>query len=444
MGKKLLAVLLSVVMTLGMMTGCGSGTQENSGNDSESGSQQGSQTEENRKEATGKEESGKKTKVVCYVVNTATTSQEPIWNSIKEKLSDRYEIELLEVDTENLDTVIKTGIASGEPADIYFKQGQYLKPYVDAGQALDLTPYLTENNGEWLNSLDQSLVDVGKYDGKYYSVPMTGVYANFYYNADLLKEAGIEIPSEWTWDQFMETCAQIDEKTEAYPYAICGLCNDFMARNALLSKSNDAGTMEAWGNAEVAVTDPLLQECLEQTKELYDKGYWYPKDGAMITTRDEVIAAFHQGKVAIIGDVNAVSGMVAEGCDFNIGIAAWPKAGKENISLGGADAYFIPSNAQHPDAAIEILKEFTSEEMQQIHADYGFAPVNVNVTSEDPLVQQFADLKTRIYGSELMYISTEMTAFWQDVLIEDYCLETNGLDELLNQMEKLRQEAVQK
>ena len=82
--------------------------------------------------------------------------------------------------------------------------------------------------------------------------------------------------------------------------------------------------------------------------------------------------------------------------------------------------------------------------MQQIHADYGFAPVNVNVTSEDPLVQQFADLKTRIYGSELMYISTEMTAFWQDVLIEDYCLETNGLDELLNQMEKLRQEAVQK
>ena len=56
------------------------------------------------------------------MVNTATTSQEPIWNSIKEKLSDRYEIELLEVDTENLDTVIKTGIASGEPADIYFKQ----------------------------------------------------------------------------------------------------------------------------------------------------------------------------------------------------------------------------------------------------------------------------------------------------------------------------------
>ena len=43
-----------------------------------------------------------------------------------------------------------------------------------------------------------------------------------------------------------------------------------------------------------------------------------------------------------------------------------------------------------------------------------------------------------------MYISTEMTAFWQDVLIEDYCLETNGLDELLNQMEKMRQEAVQK
>ncbi|WP_343247061.1 ABC transporter substrate-binding protein [Diplocloster hominis] len=440
MEKKVLALALAVLLTIGMIAGCGGEAGKDSGS---SQNQAGNGAEQNETDPVKPQENKEKTKVVCYVVSTSTTSQEPIWNAVKEKFADRYEIELLEVDTENLDTVIKTGIASGEPADIYFKQGQYLKTYVDAGQALDLTPYLTENDSEWLNTLDQSLMEVGKYDGKYYSIPFTGVYGNFYYNADLLKEAGIEIPAEWTWEQFMEVCGQIDEKTEVYPYAICGLCNDFMTRNALLSLSNDAGTIEAWGNGEIAATDPLLKECLEQTKELYDKGYWYPKDGAMITTRDEVIAAFHQEKVAIIGDVNAVSGMVSEGCDFNIGIAAWPKAGSENISLGGADAYFIPSNAQHPDEAVEILKEFTSAGMQQIHADYGFAPVNINVTSSDPLVKQFAELKTKIYGSELMYISTEMTAFWQDVLIEDYCLETSTVEDLLNQMEALRQEAVQ-
>lgn len=438
MNQKFWAVMTALLVFAGALAGCG-GSGEN-----DSALQQGADVQNAEESgAAVQEENQEKTKVVCYTVVTSTTSQEPIWNAIKEKFADKYEIELLEVDTENLDTVIKTGIASGEPADIYFKQGQYMKTYVDAGQALDLTPYLTENDSEWLNSLDQSLVEVGKYDGKYYSIPMTGVYANFYYNADLLAEAGITIPDEWTWEQFMEVCAQIDEKTDVYPYAICGLCNDFMARNALLSKSNDAGTMEQWGNGEIEATDPLLKECLEQTKELYDKGYWYPKDGAMITTRDEVIAAFHQEKVAIIGDVNAVSGMVADGCEFEIGIAAWPKAGSENISLGGADAYFIPSNAQNPEAAVEILKEFTSEQMQQIHADQGFAPVNINVSSSDPLVQKFADLKTRIYGSELMYVSTEMNAFWQDVLIEDYCLGISDLDSLLEQMETLRQEAVQ-
>jgi ABC-type glycerol-3-phosphate transport system substrate-binding protein len=442
MCKKIATLMITLAVTAGLLAGCGNNAQD-AGMAQEGEAAYEGDVAARENEAAAEEENKEKEKVVCYVLVASTTSQEPMWNAIKEKFADKYEIELLEVDTENLDTVIKTGIASGEPADIYFKQAQYMKTYVDAGQALDLTPYLTENDNEWIGSLDQSLVDVGKYDGKYYSIPLTGVYGNFYYNAELLSEAGIEIPDEWTWEQFMDVCAQIDEKTDVYPYAICGLCNDFMARNALLSRANDAGTMEQWGNGEIPATDPLIRECLEQTKELYDKGYWYPKDGAMITTRDEVIAAFHQGKVAIIGDVNAVSGMVADGCEFEIGIAAWPKAGTENVSLGGADAYFIPSNARNPEAAVEILKEFTNEEMQQIHADYGFAPVNTKVVSSDPLVQKFADLKIKIYGFELMYVSTEMHAFWQDVLIEDYCLGTDSLDSLLEQMEVLRQEAVQ-
>lgn len=405
MKRRVAALLAAAMMVMLCIAGCSSSNGESEGGEKET----------------------EKTKVVCYVVSTATSSQEEIWNSIKEKFADRYEIELLEVDTENLDTIIKTGIASGEPADIYFKQAQYMKSYVDAGQALDLTPYLTENDSAWLDSLDQR----------------TGVYANFYFNQPLLEEAGIEIPEQWTWEQFLDVCGQIQEKTDVYPFAICGLCNDFMARNALLSLSNDLGTMESWGDGEMSAMEEPLREALEQTKDLYDKGFWYPQEGAMITTRDEVIAAFHQGKVAIIGDVNAVSGMVTEGCEFEIGIAAWPKSGSENISLGGADAYFIPSNAANPEAAVEILKEFTSEEMQKIHADCGYAPVNVNVTSSDPVVQQFADLNTRIYGTELMYISNEMSAFWQDVLIEDYCLETASLDELLERIDELRLEALE-
>lgn len=424
MKKRWMAFVLTFMLLVSCIVGCSG--QSPSGSDAESGG-----------------DSGEKTKVVCYTLVSSTTSQEEIWNSIKEKFADKYEIELLEVDTENIDTIIKTGVASGEPADIYFRQAQYMKTYVDAGQALDLTPYLTENDNEWLDSLDPSLMEVGKYDDKYYSIPMTGVYGNFYVNKPMLEEAGIEIPAEWTWEQFLDVCAQIKEKTDAYPFAVCGLCNDFMARNALLSLSNDMGTMEQWGAGEISAMEPPLREALEQTKDLYDRGYWYPDEGAMITTRDEVVAAFHQEKVAIIADVNSISSMVADGCEFEVGIAAWPKSGSENISLGGADAYFIPSNAAHPDAAVEILKEFTSEAMQQIHADNGYAPVNVNVTSSDPIVQQFADLNTRIYGTELMYISSEMSLFWQDVLIEDYCLGTASLDDLLEQIEELRLEAVE-
>jgi len=383
-----------------------------------------------------------KKKIVFYGKVAEQEASEKMLAATQDIYKDQYEIETIQVDMANLDKVIKTGIASGSPADIYFKQAQYMKSYVDANQALDLTPYLEENGGEWKNTFNQNILDIGKYNGKYYNIPTVSVFANFYLNNDILKKANVTIPDNWSWQEFIDICEQLKTKTDAFPFAVCGLCNDFMARNGLLSIGNDRGILEDLAAGKIEATDPIFSTVLKNTKELYDKGYWYPGEGAMTSTRDEVIAAFHQGKIVILADVNAVSPSVANGAEFEVGVARWPAMGTKNLVLGGADGLFIPVNAPHKEDAVKILKTYLSDEIQQINADLGFNSPNKNVVSSDPLTQKLSKISGEVYPYEFMYLTTKMSSFWQDVLIEDYCLGKPEA-EVLKAMEDIRKEAVQ-
>lgn len=432
-GKKLACLALATLLALALVA-CGGATSETPAASSVAPSQGAASSE-------AQPEAGGGGKVVVYGLLAEQASMPGMWELVQEKLAGTYEIELIQVDMDNVDKVIRTGIASGSPADIYFKQAQYMRNYVDAGQALDLTPYLEENNNEWKSIFIEGVLSLGNYDGKFYNIPVTAVYSNFYYNEDALTEAGITLPKSWSWDEFLEACEEIKQKTDMYPYAICGLCNDFMFRNDIMSVGMDEGRLEAIAAGEVEAADPIFVNALHRTKELYDKNYWYPGEGAMTTTRDEVVAAFQQGKVAILGDVNAISPMVADGADFEIGVTEWPATGTKCVNLGGADGYFVPVNAPNVQGAIDVLKTFMEEDVQQLHADAGLSSPRAGMVSSDPLNTKLGEVSGIIYPNELMHISAKMTSYWQDVLIEEYCLGGNESD-LLAEIDRLRLEAV--
>src|SRR5699024_2527086 len=55
-------------------------------------------------------------------------------------------VEIVPVDFDNAEQVIKTGIASGDPVDVSFFWGSQINAFTEDDMALDLTPYLTEND----------------------------------------------------------------------------------------------------------------------------------------------------------------------------------------------------------------------------------------------------------------------------------------------------------
>src|SRR5262245_59494834 len=81
-----------------------------------------------------------KTKIRFYGQIDEFASTPEMVAALKDHFKNKYDIEMIKVDFGNLDTIIKTGILSGDPADIYFYWPGALRSYIDADQVLDMTP----------------------------------------------------------------------------------------------------------------------------------------------------------------------------------------------------------------------------------------------------------------------------------------------------------------
>lgn len=388
---------------------------------------------------------GEKVKISFYGRIDEDVSTPAMVEELKEHFQDQYEIDMIQVDWGQLDRVIKTGIASGKPSDIYFYWPNLMASYVEAGQAADLTPYLEADDGAWKNTFIQSALDFGKYGDKYYSVPIIQQSVAFYANTDLFKQAGVTVPEgSWSWEEFLDACRQIDEKTDAFPFALTGQADvqSWLIRNACLGLSQDYGIYEDWAEGKVPGDHEMYRVALENIKKLYDGKYVYPGDGAMTVSREETKAAFIQGKAALLAEVWTEGKPVAEQCDFPVAAVEWPRMGEHLGLTGGANGFFIPVNAANIEASVEVLKYYLGKEVQTINAAYGLPSTNADVEVDDPMVKRLLGFAQYVAPKEFWSINTKLIDFRDQRLQAEYLLGTMSLDDILAMQEELRQEVL--
>jgi ABC-type glycerol-3-phosphate transport system substrate-binding protein len=391
---------------------------------------------------------GGKTKIRFYANITEDASSPGMIAALQDHFKDKYEIEPIKVDfSGNLDTVIKTAIVSGDPADIYFYWPASMRSYADAGQALDLTPYLEANNGEWKKTFIPSLLELAKIDGKYYSVPTNQQSGAFFVNDTLAQQLGVSIPDQMTWEQFMSISEQIKAKGNGvFPFAIQAQWQAWVPRNGILSLGKDANKLEALAKGEVPATDPIFRTALENAGELYKKGYVYPGDGALTANNDEILAAFKQGKIMMVAAVFSFAqklDQLAKEGNFTLKSVGWPLMGKQQATLGGTNGLFIPSNVKNKDAAVEVLKYYTGKDVQAINAKFGLLPSTADIKIDDAVLAPLLKLGESIYPYEFASLSPEVSTYVDKNLLPDYVLGSSA-DEVLGKLEQLRQQALAK
>ena len=88
--------------------------------------------------------------------------------------------------------------------------------YVDKGLVEDLVPYMeNESVGlskDELEDYPDLFLDDGKWDNKQYAMPFNKSQMVLYYNVDMFKEAGLDVPTNW--DQWREAAEKLTKDTD--------------------------------------------------------------------------------------------------------------------------------------------------------------------------------------------------------------------------------------
>ncbi|MBO5160291.1 MAG: extracellular solute-binding protein [Lachnospiraceae bacterium] len=201
MKRKLISAFLLATLTLGLLAGCGQ---------KEEASTAEVTTEEASTEEAATETTGEKISIKFYGKCVEYTSGPLMTDALEEKLADTYDIESIQIDWANQDKVIRTGLASGEPCDVYnYTPGSTIANFAD--MALDLTPYF-EADPEWKAQFKKSdLAACTTSDGKIVNVPWELNFSVILANKTLLEEVIGEIPESWTYVEFLDACQKIKD-----------------------------------------------------------------------------------------------------------------------------------------------------------------------------------------------------------------------------------------
>lgn len=99
---------------------------------------------------------------------------------------------------------IATQTAGGNAPDIIQMDEMYVREYADRNALLDLSDVDT-------SELEDAAVDAGRTEDGLYAISLGVIALGTIVNADLLEEAGIDMPDDesWTWDDFAEISAQV-------------------------------------------------------------------------------------------------------------------------------------------------------------------------------------------------------------------------------------------
>ncbi|MBD2867400.1 ABC transporter substrate-binding protein [Paenibacillus arenilitoris] len=179
------------VLTLTMLLQAACGNSGGGGQSAGSNAPEGAEQTENAG-------SGKKVKLKFWDFHSE--KEEEFFKGLVDeynKIQDNVVIEYSTFNqTDYTTTKLPTGFASGEGPDIYMiSPGDFMK-FAKSGLMADLTPYFPDGAKE--DFLPASL-DAVTVDGKILALPYELELLGLYYNEQMLKDAGVEVPK--TWDE---------------------------------------------------------------------------------------------------------------------------------------------------------------------------------------------------------------------------------------------------
>ncbi len=195
--KQLLSLVLAAVTTLGI-AGCGSSVDGTSTGDA-------SQNEDVASTTT--ETAGEKTVINFYEHSdneAIAQAQVEAYNASQ----DQVEVNLSIIANDDYDDKIKVMLSGGADVDVFWlRSGDQARQMADGGAIMALDDLMSANGVDYADYGDMG--EQFEYNGSTYGLPANKTCWLLFYNKSLFDEAGLEAPTDLTWEEYADLCQQL-------------------------------------------------------------------------------------------------------------------------------------------------------------------------------------------------------------------------------------------
>lgn len=391
--KRGAALLLAGMMVLSTLTGCGEAKEEGS-----SSSQ------------------GETTLTMWTIATESDSFHKPYLDSIAEyeKAHPGVKIKMETFENESYKTKIKAAVAANELPDIFFTwAGGFSKSFVSSGKVLCLDDYYKT----YQNEISMTALANDVYDGKLYgSVTCTPVSV-MWYNKEMFKKQGVEVPK--TWDEFKTVCKKFTDAgikpigTSVKDTWVLAMLHDGLAlKSAGAEKVTKALTKQGQ-----SYNDPDFVKAASCIKELADMGAFI--DGATGLSNDEASASFYAEQVPMYFTGSWMGGSIVTDAEKpdNFSVAPIPVVNDKNASVtdfmgGGSDTLMVSADSKNKDVAASAAFEITRGVSKYAYLSGAGIPawsVDYDASAVPKLTQEVADIAGKA-TSYTLWFDTLMTS----------------------------------
>lgn len=392
MVKKLVSGFLAAALVLGSLSGCGVSTDTSGGAGSSGGA---AETTSAAVAATDDEE-----QITWMFWDDLNATEDLVSKGYKqvidrfnEQYKGKYYCNVVTTNLEEYTAKLNALVASGNTPDVFIcNPGPNLTQYVESGAAADLTDILKNQESEWYGNFTDGIFERITYDGKIMAVPTNFAAACVFYNTDIFKKAGVEVPK--TYDELLAACKKIKEA--GYTPISCSAGTAWclsMIAGYLCDREGGPDNLVGVNAGTLDWTSPTFVDAAKKLKELSQ----YFQDTAAGDSNDQATANFYNGDAAMlvqgswaIAQINGNNPEFEDKC----GVFQFPaiEGGSDpNRMIVKTDNLVMSSTTKHKEAALALMKMFTDDTAQKYTAEVaGKIPVTKVSIDYDKAPKQFA------------------------------------------------------
>ena len=250
------------------------------------------------------------------------------------------------------------------------------------------------------------------YEGKTYGIPLNSNNLALYYNKQMLKDAGVEVPTDWA---SLKDVAKKTTKGDVKGLAISAVKSESATFQILPFVWQTGGDLKDYATSGATA--------LAYLRGLIDDGSM--SEAVSNYTQEDARTQFITGKSAMMINGPWELSTLTKDAQFDWDVAPLPKDKRAATSMGGENVV-VMNGAKQSDAAVKLAKFLTSAEGAKIYCD-GSGQLSSRPDLQGKLKlsndaklkvfeSQLADAHARAYGKDYPKISEAIQLSMQEAL----------------------------